>query len=94
MDSNAGWLVDDQQMAVFEKHGKFSARNMYRASLGKAHGRDADRIPLDQPISLGYASFVHPDLPGTQHLIDMAFRNALANPEQKVIDTLSGIVRP
>jgi hypothetical protein len=79
MDSDAGWLVDDQQMTVFEKHGKFSARDMHRASLGKAHGRDADRIPLDQPISLRYASFVDPDLPGTQHLIDMAFRDTLAN---------------
>jgi hypothetical protein len=79
MDSDAGWLVDDQQMTVLEKHGKFSARDMYRASLGKAHGRDTDRIALDQPISLGYASFVDPDLPGAQYLIDMAFRNTLAN---------------
>ena len=80
MDRDAGWLVDDQQMTVFEKHGKFSAGNMYRASLRKAHGRDAYRIPLDQPVCLRYAPFVNPDLPGTQHLIDMAFRNALANP--------------
>ena len=79
MDSDAGWLVDDKQMAVFKKHRKFSTGDMYRASLGETHGRNADRITLDQPVSLRNAPFVDPDLPGPQHLIDMAFRNPLAN---------------
>ena len=80
MNSDAGWLVDDQQMTVFKKYGEFSAGNMYRAPLGKAHGRDANGIPLDQAVGLRYASFVDPDLPGPQHLIDMAFGNPFANP--------------
>jgi hypothetical protein len=80
MNGDAGWLVDDQQMTVFKKDGKFSTGNMHRTSLGETHGRDADRIPLNQPVGLRYASFVDTNLPGSQHLIDMAFGNPFANP--------------
>jgi hypothetical protein len=50
-------------MTVFKKYGEFSTGNIRCAPLGEPHGRDADRISLDQTVGLRYASFVHPDLP-------------------------------
>ena len=60
-------------------------------ALGESHWRHPHRVAFDQPVSLGNPPFVYPYLARTQHLVNMTFRNALADSYQEIINALTRI---
>ena len=93
MDRHAARLVDDQNVAIFVQNREFGARHRCcRCFFGNTDWRNPHHVSQFQAIQLVNPALVDADFPGTQDAVNMAFRDAFADPQQIIIDSLSRIV--
>ena len=87
-------FVDDEQMAVFKENGHRSlgerrGRRLRDGALRDAHGRKSQKISLDQArLRLG-AGLVHAHFARADDAVDVAFRNALCDAHEKIVEALA-----
>jgi hypothetical protein len=75
---------------VFEDDLEFGGRRARGGLFGHAHGRNAHHVAGGETVQLIDTAFVDPHFARAQDAVDVAFRHALANAQQVVVDALAG----
>lgn len=92
---DAGRLVDHEHRVVFEQHVELRGRHDGRVGareVGRrhAHGRHAHDVAEREPVLRIDAPLVHAHFAAAQDPVNMAFRHALADAQQEIVDPLTG----
>ena len=95
VNRRTGRFVERNQCIIFE-NDRESLAHRYRWRLENTRRepdwRNAELVPERQPIGWIDALAVGPDLATMQDTINMAFRDALAHPQQEIVDALASLL--
>jgi hypothetical protein len=94
VNSEAGGLVDNQQVRVFVDDGVLEAplpvrRRNGRRPRGLHEGRKTNDVTLAQPSLGSGPAFIHADLALSNRLVETGFRYAGTLAEQVIVETLT-----